>query len=228
MSFRTIGWFGPQCPQKIFSYQIIDRMKLSQNSVGDDFPLELAMKIFWEAATFQIVGSVTTQNGTGSDALTVTNNVDHTFDWGAWTYSPPNGFDRPTATKAHELLCRDYHTLYDAQTLKTTNGANWSSWVRGFINRAPFAPLTYSTDTIKNIYAPFQFFIDNAGIVSRLNGIFLSAVRDGAGQTEAEGPKATIETPWGDYSCPTRIGTAVQSASMTITVTAADPATRYG
>jgi hypothetical protein len=220
MSFRTIGWFGPQCAERIQSFQIADRMRL-----GNDFPLELAMKIFWEAATFQIVGSVTTQNGTGSDALIVTNNVDHTFDWGAWTYSPPNGFDRPTATKAHELLCRDYHTLYDAQTLKTTNDANWSSRVRGFINRAPFAPSIYQKDTI---YAPFQFSIDNAGIVSRLNGIFLSAVRDGAGQTEAEGPNANIETPWGNYSCPTRIGTAVQSASMTITVTAADPATRYG
>lgn len=227
MSFRTIGLFGPRCPEKLQSYQIPDRMRLSQNPVGNDFPLELAMKIFWEAEMFYITASVVTKNGDGI----FTQNVAHSFPWGSWRYHyygvdrVPGWDDRPSATNAKDLLCRDYHTFSSVSTSRMDNGVAWQSNVWCLINRVPFAaPSTYQTDAI---YAPFRFYIDNTGLTSRLNGIILSPFR-GVGQTETEGPSANIETPWGNYSCPTRIGIEVESVSMTITVTASDPTTRYG
>jgi hypothetical protein len=82
-------------------------------------------------------------------------------------------------------------------------------------------------------YAPFQFYIENGGLVGAINGIYLDPFAPRStppftgGSFSVEGPSASITTPWGTFSAPTRIGQAVTSSSLSITVTAADPSVRY-
>jgi hypothetical protein len=245
MSFRTLGYFGPECPtppQFPFEGQF-NKMRLvpQAQASGYDFPLELAMKIFWESATLQITGSVTTDiNGT------FTSTVDETFSWGSYRDDTFPANARDTITRAKDLLCLKKstpltalhgnltfgsHTIFRKNiTRSRPSGGTWNTVIFGFIREVPYLD-SFVAQT--RIYAPFQCFIENSGLTGAPNGIYLDPFAPRAtapftgGSPTLEGPTASITTPWGNFSAPTRIGQAVTSSSLSITVTAADTSVRY-
>lgn len=109
----------------------------------------------------------------------------------------------------------------------------WATIEQMFISPRIRIDGTDKENTSNNVYyAPFAFALENADIISQNNGIYLDAYEperpnQGGNSTKLVGA-ANFVTPWGSWSVNLAGGLAVTDASMTITVTAADPAVRYG
>jgi hypothetical protein len=220
MSFRTLGWFGPNCPNiispSIFggpaSGNVHDFNNLAPppQSIGGrvDFPLDVAMKLCWEVDQYIINSSITDPiNGTSTLNLTVT--------WGS-VYDFAGFFlPRPSLQTAKEMLCVKG---------KNTTAARASTLYREdyYTFAMPHRPDIYQN--LLNYRLIWQHFHpDPSG-----GGFDLStAVSENIiGSFVVE--SFQLSTPWGNFTLPyTRRAIIGSSSSLSITVTAADPAVRY-
>ena len=245
MSFRTFGWFGPRCPRTFQLVQTgtgsfgatwghMDMYDYSTKSFLSGFPLEIASKIYWEAGEITLDASVTAQYTAPNGALvTRTLSAANTVTWGSGP-SP-----RPFITTAKDMLC-----FINGGTFSSITGA-YSRINTNFSildNSGLPTRLIYSTEgrpyfQNEKLFAPFVLNIEG-NIAQQVNHgnrpaqllvsprIFTSDVTRIVGNAE-------WFTPWGNVLVPmywsTFSNTAVQFVSgfMRVTVTAADPATRY-
>jgi hypothetical protein len=240
MSFRTLGWFGPNCPLPLpppptpFSppqeFKDTRMYNLQTKETVNEFPLDIAMKIFWEAETISFEASVsalfffqnqlTSGSFSGSESA-VWSEIDLDLS--------PSSAREPVQT-AKELLCilkrpsslfPNNHTVkLQAGNLPRTNIA---------IQSREFADEEF-------LYAPFSISIEGGlgppsefGTFSAGAQIFTTSV---ASINANQVGFANWITPWGNATSPLFFsgifGTETHvSSSMTITVTAANPATRY-
>jgi hypothetical protein len=269
-NFRTIGWFGSECytpatrfvpPQGFIPSQLpymnirkfwnplLEPKPANQPSgYQGDFPLELAMKIFWEAETITMTSNITTSTTFGPISASGTS----TIKWGSYNDEsfPPTTNLRDGVLTAKEMLCHidsenklepkppfgspQSHTAFRktivAGTVPTTQGPKpYTTTQRMVIGPRP---LIYKPENINlpiEIYAPFTFGFEFGGLVSNPDGIFLSSagpIFQGFFLTK-EFVMADIITPWGNTQVRTTAGNLISDGSMTITVTAADPKERY-
>lgn len=226
------------------------------------FPTELAMKIFWEADTINMTASVTTQylalgSVTGTCNRTI---VWGSYDVNVPGFQNLNDLRQGVETAA-EMLCHisdecslpgaatfPTHTLFREITdqgfkpwsdpnspvcLANPASCKWSTSEQMLI--APRLAID-GTDRL-NLkkpppYAPFDFYLENSGIISANNGVYISAYEperpnQGGNSTKLVGA-ANFVTPWGSWAVNMAGGLNVTDASMTITVTASDKNRRYG
>jgi hypothetical protein len=215
MSFRTIGWFGPQCPRLpnvfetnagmvMYDYEKSERVK--------EFPLDLAMQIFWGAQTitanFAIDYTISGISYSESRQIVV--------QWGEIAFASGSVLDRAPVTTASAMLCNVQNPQSQIHTFKETiNSGGGNGDIQTFfgINRRP-------TLGLKKLHAPFSAQIAFEGSVAALS----------TSNTQGGIIAGTCQwnTPWGNAQTPLRRFGAATGGSMTITVTAADPATRYG
>jgi hypothetical protein len=235
--FRTRGWFGPQCPTlgslyfDDFNIHDFSDPSPAPQPIGGrvNFPLDIAMKIFWEAQSFQINSFIeATVNGeTKSDTKNIT------IPWGAFvTASFQQGdFQRQSVETAKEMLC----ILQNP----SSSIASWHTFSTSFLN-SPLPATWYSFFLLNPSISTFPAAIDLLIFemewrhdITLLFGSQFQQIVITAGSTRPNiGPvnigSWNLNTPWGNFSLPLwGSGGRVVDASVTITVTAADPAVRY-
>lgn len=232
-NFRTIGWFGSECPVKdVLAENMVLYTPDETPPPARGLPLEVAMKIFWEAQTINISGSITTENLESS----FSNSINETFEWGAYISASPINTIRSSVATAKEMLCFinsenqltpapafPWHTAFSGSKSGgfTEDGKEWFTTYGVLIYPQPFYnPIT------KKLCAPISFAIDNGGLISAENGFGLDR-RLANGFTTKPFVNATIVSPWGTYSFETVASYSVSSGNLTLTVTAADPEVRY-
>jgi hypothetical protein len=235
MSFRTLGWFGPLCPNPLppdppfasspNEFKATRMYNLQTRERINEFPLDIAMKIFWEADTIAIDGFFTVEYTAQGGARAVATVAGETsVSWGAIDiFNPLFVANRPPIATAKEMLCTiqkagnaGIHTLHETDT--------------SFSPRMIIRILRQIWGDGTAAYAPFS--INFEGAVTTQAGaqiITTSVFPENAPQVGA----ANWITPWGNAMSPlffsrTPIGNVIHlDSSMTITVTAADPAVRY-
>jgi hypothetical protein len=234
MSFRTLGWFGPECFLSTTRWNVAPPKYLeiynSQTGSNQDFPLELAMKIFWESQTISINASLTWVRFFSGPQQYVpfTASYNETLNWGE---RRSNFIDLPSARTglqtAKELLCSSSHTTL---LLSGGNTGGGTGELQFDISRRPFA--IYENGGYR-IFAPIFVLVrsgSGAGVVDN-NEFPIQDVAEQMGE-------CLITTPWGNTSSPIIVAppqtqpdgfvlSFVESVSIAIDFTAADPATRY-
>jgi hypothetical protein len=266
--FRCIGYFGPYCPTDALFYesQNMRLVPLKNYEHTDQFPIELATKIFWEADTINMTASVTTNNkvfsvdGSIVDRI-VTGTCNRTVKWGVFHLSTQPIYQnfRQEIKTAAEMLCHisdtcdlEYTTPFPSHTtFSETIDQGFEPWANPSsqvcvvnpdqckwqtVETIFISPRPYYNPEQKNrpitLYAPFGFNLENSGIVAAANGIYINSYNPdrpiGTGNATKFVGQADIITPWGSCKVDMAGGLAVTNATMTITVTAADAATRYG
>lgn len=241
MAFSTIGWFGPECPfynYIVYPDQLYDKMRIMPANLvtGFDFPLELAMKIFWEAQSFSVSSSLTTFN----QGREFSSQFNYVAEWGSFDLAFNQfGNSRPTITRAKELLCikknpppfSQYHgnlsfgshTFVSKLELYTWEFGTWSAGSGIFLG-----PQMVIDPATNEMHFYFSVSHDHGGIISGPVGVTFGPNKaTNRGVIVTDGPPVTMITPWGNYSCPMTMTQTVVDASMTVTVTAADPSVRY-
>lgn len=234
MSFRTFGYFGPLCPLPVPQAgpysppNVLNNMRMYNILSGeriDEFPLDVAMKIFWEAETISINGFITAEYTTPQGGRAVgTLSGGTSVQWGEVNEVSPFPFTpyRPPMASAKEMLCTiqkagnlGIHTFHS--TLSSI-----SPRMAIEIRRRDFGDGQIS-------YAPFSINFEGAYTTSQGVQIFVLPFTN-AGRVPVG--NANWITPWGNVSTPLFFspfyGNETHIASeMTITVTAANPTTRY-
>jgi hypothetical protein len=248
MSFLTLGWFGSNCPSPPFdafgqgNYTGMDMYDFSTGDQSSEFPLAIAMKLFWEAQEFLIEATVT---GAGeilvnneSQEVIVTRNIARTVLWGG--IQGYDSADRAPFSDAKSALCGilqqggpfidgGAHTAYKDDSSDETI-VNFIIWRRPFLveNRlvAPFEVRALINVSLQSVF-PSKAIGTIATQPERLIGETVGTFQ------ELENSCLWV-TPWGNVNSPLygsitgNEGRQFQTTgSMSITVTAADPATRY-
>jgi hypothetical protein len=216
MAFRTKGWFGPQCP--VFPNPPPQALEIydSQSGTNPEFPLEIATKIYWEASSYRVQADIDYRFWDGEGYESFVDSADETIEW---CQAAP--FNNPPARQglltAKELLCSFYHT--DVTILRDFFFLQF---------RVGKTPEGGGSKIFMPLEAAFQG--NSVGFVRLNTGRFPNQIVMGTGE---------IITPWGNVEVPLFVRELfldatdgfvlgfTQSASMTITVTAADPAVRY-
>jgi len=232
--FNTLGWFGPLCPLPVpaagpFSPpNVLNNMRMYNILNGqriDEFPLDIAMKIFWEAEAISIDGFITAEYTTpqGNRAV-ATLSGGTSVQWGEVNPVGPFPFTpyRPPIATAKEMLCTiqklgnfGLHTFHS--TLSSVSPRMSIEIVRR----------DYGDGQIS--YAPFSMNFE--GSLSPSQGVqIFSRPWTNAGRVPVGA--ANWITPWGNTTTPlffsALFGSETHIASaLTITVTGADPAVRY-
>lgn len=237
MSFRTIGWFGAECANLSSTVNNMRLYRAGSAPPPNGLPLELAMKIFWEADKITISGQITTENL----QTTFSNSVNETVNWGTYRLFGSN--IRDFVATAKEMLCFinsknklmpspmfPWHTAFIENKIggvvpPSDSGRTWSTNYSVIIEPRPY----YNPNT-GALYAPFSFGLENSGLISGPNGFGVGQLaysQTSAPPQEKPFVNASLITPWGNAQIETIATQTVVSGSLTITVTAADPATRY-
>jgi hypothetical protein len=223
MSFRTFGWFGPYCattpaqePLNLIVHDYESPAAAPQSGGRVNFPLDVAMKVFWEAATFQITSTVSATIG----ATSRTDTVNVAVNWGQIEDSQEVFTPRQGLNLAKEMLCAinpaivgGYHTLYRES----------SPGGRSF--QFGLAP---QPNVRNGLLALNLFCVHEIGALFPASEVFqrikLFSEQPQYGETTWQ-----LVTPWGSYTLPLTISRPSQmnNNSLTITVTAADPAARH-
>jgi hypothetical protein len=234
MSFRTLGWFGPECFQSDGRWVAAPPKYLeiynSQTGSNQDFPLELAMKIFWESQTISINASLTWVRFFSGPPryVSFTASYNETLNWGerrANFTSLPS--ERTGLQTAKELLCSSSHTTL---LLSSVNEGGGDGELQFEIFKRPFA--IYENGGYR-IFAPIFVLVRSGSATGFVNNNEWP-IQDVAEQMG----ECLITTPWGNTSSPIIVPppqtqpdgfvlSFVESVSMSIDFTAADPATRY-
>lgn len=268
MSFQTIGWFGadcytstenivfPQVPTQMPNMVVWKFWNPNLNPQPTDlpagyqgnFPLELAMKIFWESATITMNASLTSTEGN----FTISSSISAAINWGGFDdqVTAQVGFPylenlRVGIGTAKEMLCHinsdnqlqpnpmplynSSHTVLRRQRqLGVRTRPNLppepygDRWIIA-INPRPYIWIPDNVNIPIEIYAPFYFEYQHWGIGP--NGIG-TTMQTGSPQFPLYG-NAQINTPWGSIQNPMYKGPSSTSGSMTINITGTDPLTRY-
>jgi hypothetical protein len=244
--FRKFGFFGEStgcaypnqgvAPQwsgmEMFNLQTNQRTNFG-------FPLDLAMRMFWEAQAFTITTSVIVDDtsvaelccGCPPGNYTTTN----TFQWGSIPLQP-NAIPH---TKALDIVCRpNVSVVSDGvfdQELDVFE-CDAPPLVEGGFDPLPFEG-SASYRTLLQIPAiPFAansmlhapFFVTHQIERSAGNANVIASPLRSTNLLSYENPNGcSWITPWGNATSPVYGYINAASASMTITVTAADPEIRY-
>jgi hypothetical protein len=236
MSFRTLGWFGPNCPLPLppppttFSppneFKDTRMYNLQTKEIVNEFPLDIAMKIFWEAKTISVDASVTASypiSGGGTETGTLTGET--SAEWSE--ISRPEFASRQPVQTAKELLCilKQPSSLFPNNHTNKATDFSVSPRLSIIIRAREF--------TDENVlYAPFLINVEGAIAPQPTQfgaQIFTTSVASiNANQVGV----ANWTTPWGNTTSPLFFSASGGagphvSSFMNITVTAADPATRY-
>jgi hypothetical protein len=234
----------------------MDMYNFNTGQPSSEFPLDIAMKIFWEAETITVDATVT-----GAGTITVIENDQQvtqevietrttvkTFDWGGVFYEPGTfiAFDppnRPPFADAKSALCR----LSDRVNFGTQVVDGFHTQYFGFFSAGDYDAnmdvLFRQTPILLNgrLIAPFEV---RCSIRVPLNEsqVALGTILTQPRRLIGESPGFTQElsnsclwiTPLGNVNTPlygVNTGTFdrpfLSTGSMTITVTGADPAVRY-
>jgi hypothetical protein len=219
MSFRTLGWFGPACPftPTVGTWEGMEMYDFSSETQLSQFPLDIAMKIFWEAQTITVDASVTFPLS-GSSA---TRSGSITSAWGEFDRrggTIGSQFNRPFFENAKSALC------------PIANSSGTHTYKEEIFSAVPVS----SGFLIEFIIQRRPYFVNN-----KLIAPFFAALAVGVGVEIRTSPRSDVGTlmpntclwitPWGNVNSPLyrASGGASTTGSMTITVTAADPAARY-
>jgi hypothetical protein len=235
MSFRALGWFGPLCPEPLppnppfasspNEFKATRMYNLQTRERINEFPLEIATKIFWEADTIAIDGFFTveyTASGGSREVATVAGGT--SVQWGEIDiFNTPSSIpNRPPIATAKEMLCviqkagnAGIHTFH------STDGSTSPRIIINIIRRI--------WGDGEAAYAPFS--INFEGAVAPQAGAQIITTSVFAASAPQVGFANWI-TPWGNAASPlffSRFPTSVThlDSSLTITVTSADPAIRY-
>jgi hypothetical protein len=227
MSFRTLGWFGSDCPSiptqffgpEIFSFAVHDYNNPlpAPQPIGGrvNFPLDIAMKIFWEAESYQIESNI---SATISD-LTRSGSISINVPWGNIA-EPLNFFPpRDRLNNAKEMLCSIKNSPPAGNNLHTLNQT--LSGNRHFFS---ITPRPWIADNLLVFGMVFQHDI---GILFPADQVFIETKTF---QTQPQYGTGSwqLNSPWGNFSLPMTISRPIQiSGSFSITVSGADPETRY-
>jgi hypothetical protein len=237
MNFRTLGWFGPNCPLNDPFYPFFppQYMEIYDSVTGSNFnfPLETAMKIFWEASGIIVSASLVWKRLLAGQFIKFSSNFNETIQWGEVFAGPSQ---RGSVGTAKEMLCF-LNEEFGYNTFKViTQNAQTNSVLSFTIDKAPFIYF-YGTDAYK-LFMPLRVRVSAGSGWAEIQS------RNAYGPPfSPDIPQLTmgacnIFTPWGNTSTPLLIspnskdsgGTVtafVESASMSITVTGANPETRY-
>jgi hypothetical protein len=202
---RTIGWFGPRCPRLPGTLENNNGMEMWDYATDESlsFPLQIATNIFWGAAT--IVADFTIEGSGGFSASGLV-----AAEWGQ--IAPT----RSAVATAQEMLCllgNNTHTFNeDLETIGDTN-------IRSFLQIA-----TRPTLATQKLHAPFSAEIAYSSSTRGVGALFTS----NSGSLSGVIGDCNWTTPWGQLTTPLRKFGSATGGSIQITVTAADPATRYG
>jgi hypothetical protein len=221
MSFYTNGWFGPYCPltippsifggQASFNVHDFDNPAPPPQPIGGrvNFPLDVAMKMCWEANQYIINSSITSP-------VSGTNTVNLSVTWGS-VYDFSGFFiPRPNLETAKEMLCVMGGTAGQEGEWTTLYRENVYSFAM------PFRPSIYQG------VLSYQLGWTHNHPTSAGSGLSLSTVisENNIGSFIIE--QFQLLTPWGNFSVPyRRLPVVGSSSSLSITVTAANPQGRY-
>jgi hypothetical protein len=243
-SFRTVGWFGPECPaQNVFYVPFPPKyMEIYDSKTGSNpiFPLEMAMKIFWESEEIKINASMVWKRLTLSLVTqTFTSNFNDTIKWGSINF---DSFEEPEEREfvetAKEMLCyiKNNSTSQSNHTIMQRAPNPNNQYYFNILNR----PYIYKENpSLKDykLYAPIDFFLTaGAGFARLLSHDFYGTISGSVPQMTMG--NAQILSPWGNTEVPILIppptidsdGTItsfIESVSISIEFTAADPDVRY-
>jgi len=191
----------------------------------DGFPVDIAMKLFWEALTFNVTASITANFGGLVGTTTISQN--QTFNWGVIASDPPTVFDpRSGLITATEALCAIQESPDLFPDLRSHTLFIKDQIVNTIQTRLSFEMSTKELYLIDGIlHAPFSVGFQAGTAIIQTGSNFLTQF-----PPQLLGNSATWNTPWGNTSTPLRgasQGNPIIAGSITITVTAADPEVRY-
>lgn len=239
--FRTRGWFGPQCPLTapvfflpLSFHDFNNTEDLPPQPIGGNvsIPLDVAMKIFWNASTYRIQSSLTAT----VDNVTRSESKDLIINWGdvsdarlgiggGGIYPPRSGL-----TTAKEMLCEiqkqpiPINTLYTERPLGLFSAdiafeLGAAPWLQTFGNRRVLRlPLDFA-------HSLRMLFPNPLGLVGAYH-VTRPFFNEG-GVTPTPSGNWSLNTPWGNFAFPLYSFPTVTSNSLTITVTEADPEERF-
>jgi hypothetical protein len=245
--FRKFGFFGESPGSCEYINQGIapewtgmEMFNLQTNQrTNFGFPLDLAMKIFWEAQSFTIRTSVIVDNtsvgeiccGCPPGNYTTTD----TFQWG----SIPLQLNAVPYTKALDIVCRPgvsvvFDGVFD-QELDVFQ-CDAPPFSEGGFDPPPFQGSADYRTVFGMPSVPFaansmvhaSFFVTHEIFRSGGNAFVRASPLRITNLLSYENSNGCLWiTPWGNATSPLYGYINAASASMTITVTAADPAIRY-
>lgn len=226
MGFKTIGWFGPYCAEntpngrdpKEFIVHDYNSQEAAPQQIGGNvkFPLDVAMKIFWEASTFNIQSTIEATIG----GTTKSDTVNVVVNWGQITDSTGFFNERGSISTAKEMLCainpnqiKANHTLYREYV---TNGRQFLFGI---------SPQPY----IDNGLLTFNFFCSHEiGPLFPVGEIF-QKIKILEEQPQYGERIWNLYTPWGNYVLPLIVSRPLQTNTsvLSITVTGSNALERY-
>jgi hypothetical protein len=235
MNFHTLGWFGPLCPDPLppspplasspNEFKATRMYNLQTNERINEFPLDIAMKIFWEADTIAIDAFFTIQYTISGVTQVATIAGGTSAQWGEIDFFNPVSTipNRPPIASAKEMLCTIQKTGNDG--IHTFHSTDSSLSPRMIIQ---IRQRIYGDETAA--YAPFVINFEGGPVPQTGAQIITTSVFPAAA---VQVGFANWITPWGNATSPLffsriPVGNVTHlNSSMTITVTAAAPAVRY-
>jgi hypothetical protein len=227
-NFRTFGWFGTDCRFGTLQDSDLEMYDFATQTASQKFPLDIAMKIFWEADTI----TVEAYRGPVFGLPEFTTSMD--INWGEnRTVQNIDGTEsviqqlRPYLTTAKEAVCilSGINNNFEPLTFKRVDYLFGSRG--GTLTFSAFRPY-YGRSSTNNtkIYAPFTIEHGDIGGVTSVSNFNLIGNNPLFPNTYGV---CFWVTPWGNFETPVRFNTTFPQfvSNFTVTVTAADPNIRY-